>query len=209
MLTGANAEHLAGRRLNPPGSEGEVSRCLICDSKYHWARQCPHSYENRGKSSKEEETDCVQLALFIGYTGEMESFKLNSLVNESKVSAVLDTGCSTTVCGGQWLSEYLKTLSDYESSKIVEEDSTRTFTFGDGKKFKSLKRVTLPCVIGGARATVTTEVVECNVPLLLSCKSMKTANMVLNFNDDSIVIGQTKIKLGLTSSGHFTFPLSM
>ena len=122
--------------------EGEVFRCLICDSKYHWARQCPHAYENHGKSSKEEETDCVQMALFIGYTGEMDSFKLNSLVNESKVSAVLDTGCSTTVCGGQWLSEYLKTLSDYESSQIVEENSTRTFTFGDGKNFTSLRPVT-------------------------------------------------------------------
>ena len=39
------------REFNPSTPTGEVSRCVICDSKMHWARDCPHSHENGQKSS--------------------------------------------------------------------------------------------------------------------------------------------------------------
>ena len=34
-------------RQNPLGPDGKVSECLICGSRMHWARNCPHSYESR------------------------------------------------------------------------------------------------------------------------------------------------------------------
>ena len=33
-------------KFNPLNREGQVSRCVICDSKMHWASRCPH---NKGK----------------------------------------------------------------------------------------------------------------------------------------------------------------
>ena len=37
------------RSLNPPDESGQPSRCAICESIFHWARNCPHAYENQSK----------------------------------------------------------------------------------------------------------------------------------------------------------------
>jgi hypothetical protein len=31
----------SNQNMNPLDGEGKVSRCIICDSKYHWADKCP------------------------------------------------------------------------------------------------------------------------------------------------------------------------
>ena len=71
------AKKNSNRRVNPADADGEVSRCIICDSRMHWARECPHSYENNsGHKPKDDEpskesfvvTENVQLSLFSGFT---------------------------------------------------------------------------------------------------------------------------------------------
>ena len=37
------------RKPNPLDENGDINRCVICDSIYHWANKCPDSYENRNK----------------------------------------------------------------------------------------------------------------------------------------------------------------
>ena len=54
----------------------------------------------------------VQLTPFSGRR------KLQTLANESASCAVLDTGCPTTVCGVDWLTDYLKELSNYCYSSL-------------------------------------------------------------------------------------------
>ncbi|KAK4327170.1 hypothetical protein Pmani_002340 [Petrolisthes manimaculis] len=142
------------RRQNPLGTDGQVTRCIICDSRFHWARSCPDAYENRqgdndtGDHKEYKETAC--LSLFLGYTGtggkEKES-KIQRLVEEAKGCAVLDSGCSTTVCGADWYGSFIQNLSDVERDSIFVEESTSSFTFGDGVTVSSVMRVTLPCVI--------------------------------------------------------------
>ena len=197
-----------GRRQNPLGPDGKVSRCLICDSRFHWARDCPDAYENDGRNDNDSET--VHLSLFTGYAGdEANGSKLQTLVEESKGCAVLDTGCSKTVCGVEWINGYLSELSDYERETIVEEKSSSTFTFADGVTVSSLKRVTLPCHIGNMSATIVTDVVGCNIPLLLSKRSMKKAKMLINFESDQVKICGTVIDLKSSSSGHYLLPISI
>ncbi|KAK3887825.1 hypothetical protein Pcinc_008076 [Petrolisthes cinctipes] len=95
-----------GRRQNPLGPDGKVSSCLVCNSRYHWARDCPDAYENLG--SREDHSETVHLSLFMGYAGDASSGgKLQKLVEESKGCAVLDTGCSTTVCGQEWMKYFI------------------------------------------------------------------------------------------------------
>lgn len=202
------------RKLNPPGGNGQVSRCRICDSKFHWAKECPDAYENIVDTSNdttntvlESDNEDVYLSLFMGYTSSAHNNKLQSLVAESKGHGVLDTGCSTTVCGTQWYEDFVQNLSDYEFSKIKESESSSTFTFGDGVTIKSMKKVVLPCYIGNKRAYMTTDVIECNIPLLLSKKSMKNVNMVLNFKTDSVEVSGQSIELSSSNSGHYLLPL--
>ena len=206
------------RRLNPLDQDGKVSRCVICDSRYHWARFCPHSYENNEAltggvkeidASNSSEDHVIHMSLFVGYAGEknIKQTKIGQLIEESRQSGIVDTGCSTTVCGQQWLDTYLGSLCDEELSMVREEKSSATFTFGDGVKHRSIKRIVFPCWIGGIRSELSTDVVECSLPLLISRHSMKKGKMVLDFDKDSIRIMNRWIKLIVSSSGHYLLPL--
>ena len=52
---------------------------------------------------------------------------MSVLMTESVCYAILDTACSSTVCGSEWLDMYIQTLSDDDKSRIVEEESDTTF----------------------------------------------------------------------------------
>ena len=215
-LTGANRTPVAargGRRSNPQNADGEVSRCFICDSKFHWARECPDSYENSNNevlaATEEDNEESAQLSLFVGYTGNGRSTKLKSLITEAAECAVLDSGCSNTVCGLEWYEKYISGLTDFQLNKIEETDSAATFTFGDGATISSLKKVKLPCYIDGKLADISTDVVDSAVPLLLSNKAMRKAKMCIDFGNDSVTIGKSTIKLCTSASGHYLLPLSM
>lgn len=209
------------RRQNPLGPDGRITRCMICDSRFHWARQCPDAYENKGNTEHVERSmngrrernkdggcDAVNFSMFVGYANGDRENKLNKLVEEAKCCAVLDSGCSTTVCGAKWLDEFLNGFSDVERGSIVEEESKATFTFGDGVTVTSTGCVTVPCSIGGIRGTIRTEVIDCNIPLLLSKSSMKKAKMVVNFALDQVFAYGRHIDLKTSSSGHYLLPLS-
>ena len=217
-LTGSNRQQVMqrGRKQNPLGPDGKISRCLICESKFHWARDCPDSYEKNNRKEKYSECDDVRineesihLALFMGYTNATRNTKLNSLISESKGHAVIDTGCSTTVCGSKWFDNYVCELSDFDRSKVVENISSATFTFGDGVTVRSCKKVTMPCYLSGLRSTITTDVVDCQIPLLLSNCSLKNAKMIIDFGNDTVRVGGKTIDLLSSTSGHYLFPITM
>ena len=92
--------------------------------------------------------------------------------------------------------------------RVKEEKSDSRFTFGDGRTFQSVKRVTIPCNIGGLSVEITTDVVECQIPLLLSVTSLRKAKAVWHFDDQALQIGGKKVLLGQTKSGHSLLPLS-
>ena len=31
-----------GRKINPMNSSGNITKCFICQSIYHWHKECPH-----------------------------------------------------------------------------------------------------------------------------------------------------------------------
>ena len=210
VRTGSNSGRAACPRIdtvnkpNPKDANGNFMRCLRCNSKYHFIRFCPHKEEN-DEQEKEENCENVQLMLFVAYTNDK---RINKLVSECCGHALLDSGCSTTVCGEAWLADYFEGLSDYDKKCLVEKSSNSTFTFGDGARVKSLKKINLPCYISDMRAEIEVDVVPCNIPLLMSKTSMKKAKMCLNFGDDSAVVCGRKIKLTSTESGHYILPLS-
>ena len=214
-LSGANSERIGGtsggyRRKNPLDHDGNVSRCVICDSCLHWARDCPHSHERREASGAEEPAgdEAVQLSLFMGLTGDEETKqKLQTLAHDSVGSAILDTGCINTVCGEEWLDKYVDMLNEADKAKITSGASDKSFTFGDGVSVASTQRVTLPCYIGNKKCEITTDVVKCKIPLLLSKNSMKKASMVIDLGNDTVAIAGVKQKLECTSSGHYKISL--
>ena len=89
------------RGARNPMRYGKVTRCAICMSEFHWARQCPRNIQNRGgnygNAKKEQE----------GQDSKKES-EASSKVFVSKeedrdywteIEAILDTGCKNSVIG--------------------------------------------------------------------------------------------------------------
>ena len=78
----------------------------------------------------------------------------------------------------------IESLDDQDKAKIVFRDSTNVCRFGDGKTILATRHVGIPVVIGSKQLTLNIDVVPNDITLLLSKKSMKTANMTLNFKND-------------------------
>ena len=202
------------RKTNPEDREGRISRCNICDSKLHWAKSCPDAYENKrnreNKSNSSEPHFVFFVTMFTGLAEDNNNSKLKSLREETVDCAIIDSGCASTVCGEKWIEHFKESLSDEEKENIIEEDSNQIFTFGDGSSITSKKKITIPCWIQGKAGTLTTDVVGCGIPLLLSRHSLKKMNMILDFGNDILCssTGNTVIKLRNTTSGHYAMPLS-
>lgn len=84
------------KRTNPFGKDGRITKCVICSSIYHWARQCPNNFRNRDKQRKVDDKETknseAKERIFWGEEGREEK-------QWEQIEAVLDTGCSTTLCG--------------------------------------------------------------------------------------------------------------
>ena len=188
------------RGTNPPNRMGQVSKCAICGSVYHWAQQCP---------DKDKAPSSNSTYLANEFVLQIESPKeLESLVAESWDSALLDCGATKTVCGQEWLDRYIDNLCEDDTKSITTSDSKSSYRFGDGKPAHSIKSVKIPAIIGNTKVSIITDVVLCDIPLLLSRSSMKKANFKLDFTNDCVnTFGQTII-LKVTSTGHYALPIT-
>ena len=208
---GANPK--GDRRQNPLGPDGKVSTCAICNSTMHWIRDCPHSYEKAEEKAQAEqkgsEAESVSFSMLTGCAEAPNGDRLGGIVEELGDSALIDSGCANTVCGETWLANYQKGLTEFQRAQVSEQPSNQAFTFGDSLTFVSTRKVTLPCTIGSVVGEVVTDVVSCNIPLLLSIKSMQKMGMIIDFGNDTLQVMGQKIQLRRLKSGHVALPLSI
>ena len=56
--SGPTSRNVRGRSrfLNPKDVDGNILRCNICDSIYHFAKSCPEGWENSNKINEDGET---------------------------------------------------------------------------------------------------------------------------------------------------------
>ena len=88
----------------------KISRCKICDSKFHLGTRCPKRNDTR-------ETIFIE---------EM----IVSLLAESFNVAIIDLACTKTVCGEVWMQYYTDSLSVSDKDKINICKSSNSFKFG-------------------------------------------------------------------------------
>ena len=191
-----NAE---SRKINPKGPDGQPLTCHCCGSFRHFVIDCPHSWENREKGCNEEDEHAV---LFVR-NRQTDDTQWRAYVNTNDCKyAILDSACSSTVCGNKWLTTYMNSLDSIERGKLCKVKSCKVFTFGNNLKFKSEGEYRIPATIAGRRVIIKTDVVAFEVPLLLSRSAMKRAQMKLNFEDDKVNIFGQDVDLETTASGH-------
>ena len=121
---------------------------------------------------------------------------------------VLDSGCTKNVCGESWLSNYLDTLTEVDQLQVSDEESTTSFRFGDGNLVKCEKTVTFPAKIGYKNIMIRTDVIDTDLPLVLSKSAVKKANAKIDFSNDTVSMLDQKINIVFTLSGHYAVPIS-
>ena len=91
---------------------------------------------------------------------------------------------------------------------MSEKESTTSFRFGDGNSVKSEKTVAFPAKIGHKNTMIRTDVIDTDLPLLLSKSAMKKANVKSDFPNDTVSMLDRKVKIVFTSHGHYAVPIS-
>ncbi|KAJ8029370.1 hypothetical protein HOLleu_28748 [Holothuria leucospilota] len=197
---------------NPIDRYGRRSKCAVCESIFHWAKDCPHRDQDSTKPNIAVSNTWLNVTSSIQeeYMPNITSFSKNADDNKNEIfmiesygEAVLDTACTKTVCGRRWIQEYISKLDGAESELINSVDSSQEFKFGDGATYKSTGDCVIPAVIGDTACQTATEIVECDIPLLLSKDSLKRANTVLDLRNDKATMFEKDGHLEFTSSGHY------
>ena len=207
----------ARSRQNPRDARGNVTTCAVCNSWYHWAKDCPDRAEvfeasacdNDNQATKQDEEVFVTLFTRDACDGRSgERSKTEGLLGETLGYGIIDSGCSKTVCGEVWYKCHLDAMSSDDAERVLEEPSSTTFRFGNGEKVTSLKKVTFPALVAGKKVRVAADVVPYEIPLLLSKESLKKCDALLDFSQDTAVLFGTEVKLSVTSNGHYVIPVA-
>ena len=192
-----------------PFKNGKTMECHFCGSRYHLRRQCEEFTKMIREDNKRDTDKGVQFSYFMVYMSGQADDRLEALLRECYGYAIIDCGCPNTVCGERWINNYTATLSEKDCKDIEFLPSSQAFTFGDGRSVRSNRKMSFPVWMGGKRGHLTTDVVDSNIPLLLSVNVMEQAGMILNFKRAELHVHGTTIKLKKMRSGHYALPLSL
>jgi len=184
--------------LNRTDANGKITECKICKCIYHWASECPHKGMDNLKKPE------VILKLDSVFEDDEQ---LVYLANETQNLALIDCGAAKTVCGKKWFDLYESSLTKEDREKIKEESVTSLFKFGDGDTVKSNTVKIIPTMLCGQDVLIKASIVENNVPLLISKKTLKDAKANINFDEDLIEMDGKCQHLISTSSGHYAVPV--
>ena len=133
--------------------------------------------------------------------------KLCLLVEEAERKGVLDSGCSKSVAGTQWIGQYTQAIAPDFAKEIKLIPSIEVYQFGGGEKRRSKGCVSVPTLIGDNRVYIAMDVVDAAIPLLIGTNSMKAGKANLDFeNYEATFFGET-VPMIEVGSGHFCITL--
>ena len=104
--------------------------------------------------------------------------------SEIKDKAIIDSGCSKSVAGSAWFQGFMETLSDQDKKAIQKYESNAKFKFGGHGIYLSQALVIAPVYVGGKRIFIRFDIVETDIPLLISLKVMKRLEMNMQYSKD-------------------------
>ena len=177
---------------------GNQTRCSVCESINHWANNCP---DRRDK-------DTYLVYEIILHANRHSPEHMQTLVGETWNSGLLDCGATRTVCGSKWLEEYILSLSDEDKESVSYSPSNSVFRFGDGIRVQAKQSAKIPAYVGDTKLSFTTDIIDNDLPLLLSKPFMKRNKMKLDFDKDIAIFHGQTLPLRTTGTGHYALPLT-
>ena len=111
---------------------------------------------------------------------------IKTLISETFNKALLDVCYTKRTCVETLLQYSLQHLSYQESKQVQVAGGKTMFKFGESEIMISFKIAQFLVDIAGVSATITTDVVAYDIPLLLSKEAMKKANTKIDFQPDEV-----------------------
>lgn len=184
------------RRANRLGYDGKPLKCHICESTMHLIEDCPHKWEHAKITYHLTEN-------------EEEAYIMNTgrATKDLFGMAILDSACSATVCGKIWFQDFMDCLEEEDQNRVVKCSEEKIFKFGGGETLPSIGAYNIPVYVDGGRLLVHTDVVQSDIPLLLSKTTMKKLGVVMDLENDCASILGKDISLDISSSGHYCIPI--
>ena len=230
---GNNKTYIRKRQTNPIGKNGKPMQCLCCKSELHFIKECPDAFEKQDKnkpkyktafvvnSSNPETAEEIQLPISdteseqekegdvfcTVYCSESQE-DLNRFTAEALNKAALDTCCTASIAGEKWLKVYINGLPKDLKQKVKGPlPSQKRFMFGNQGKLKSQAKYIIPAKIGGEYNEIEMDVIQSDIPLLLSKGEMKKLGIVLDMKNDTGLINGKPLILSTTTAGHYVVDL--
>ena len=180
---------------------GKITRNVICDSKMHWAKNCPHKANiksiNVAETISDDDNYDEEVSIIL-MTSEYEI-----LINEMEVNAIIDTACTKAVSGKNWFHNFLKCLDDTAFNKVKIVSSEKTFKFGDGQKVFSKFQAIISAKIVSTDCFIKTEIVDKKIPLLLYKSELKKTQTVLNLKKERLRMFNEDIDICVSPNRHY------
>ena len=131
------------------------------------------------------------------------------MLKESLARGILDSACTKTVAGKIWTDEYVSMLTNQERQEVLKSAkvSSSLYRFGDGKEIRSKHEITVPMTICGKKIKLQVDVVENDIPLLISRPTMTQLGMILDTANHMVTIERKQFNLEFNESGHYTIPV--
>ena len=225
---GGRGGHRGGRGGRGGADRQDTRTCWICGKVGHLQSNCPEAEDDdEGDEAKlvghsawvtevhggtEEQVILDDNEIWGVLDGEEETehcyVGLNpkqskTFTQEAAGAMALDSCCSRTLCGQQWLEQHKKMMpADMRKQLKGPMPSNVTFTFGDGKTLKSKGKYIVPVIVYGVKAKLVAELVDSDIPLLVSKNAMEKCGVVLNFADKKTTAFGITRRMVETSLGH-------
>ena len=139
------------------------------------------------------------------HKSELESHEVLMIMQNDE--CLLDTCCTSNVMGKSWKEKFVEHLPKLDQKEVELMSTESRFRFGGDDPVPAIERIKFPCYILGKRTSMIADVVDRDIPLLMSKQEMKDRKFVLHLHNDSLSIDGAEHKLNTTSNGHLKLPL--
>ena len=178
-------------------TESEIERNFVGE---YWGTETEEELEVLDEYVLED-TDNKEDECHIDF--DINATETKTFTAEAEGAAGMDSCCSRTLMGKKWFNSY-KELAPRMMLKGIKgpEESNVSFTFGNGGKMFSSGRYTLPVLIHGQKITLSVELVNSDIPLLLSKSTMQKCGVVLDFALGKVTAFGITQNMKMTTIGH-------
>lgn len=187
----------------PKPADLSKMRCWHCHEMGHARRNCPARARRDPADIPAAPPPADERAL---YTTCGVRSTLMCRNGDVPGRAIIDPGATATVAGAQWVALYKAAFSEAERATARSEAVDVVFRFGDGGERRCGTVAVLPVSVGQTAYMLRVHVVPGGLPLLLSRDSLRRARAVLDMDDDTLFMKDTRctVPLDTNAAGHLT-----